>query len=258
MSVSDIATRLSDRFHLLRGRRAATERHQTLRAAVDWSYGLLDSKEQVLFARLSVFAGWFDLDSAEAVCGADPLKAPDLVHLLSSLVDKSMVVTRTGRYRVLETLRQFGHERLDDRGDAQKIRRQHLDHYVDFAVAADAGIHSQDEGTWSERLEHNWPDLRAAFGWATTFEDLDTAMELVIAVAQWSFFRLRAEFGDWAETALAMPGAATHQLYPSVLGAAAIAAQVRSDFEQAGHHAWAGIDAEHTPGSARQKDSAVP
>lgn len=113
MSLADLTNRLGDRFRLLRGLRRASERHQTLRATVAWSYDLLNSDEQRLFDRLSVFAGGFDLAAAEAVCADDQLDRIDVDELVASLVDKSMIVTGSGgRYVLLETLRQFGEERL--------------------------------------------------------------------------------------------------------------------------------------------------
>ena len=130
MSLAQLADRLADRFRLLRSsaRGGTVERHQTLRATVEWSYQLLGPDEQVLFDRLSVFAGSFDLDAAEAVCGFDPIDELDVFDLLGSLVDKSLVVVDrdTGRYRLLETLRQYGAERLEERGEVDGLRDRHL------------------------------------------------------------------------------------------------------------------------------------
>ena len=135
MTPTELAGRLDDRFRLLRGgRRGGLERHQTLRATVQWSHQLLTGQERALFDRLAVFAGGFDLDSAEAVCADDTIDPLDVGDLLAALVDKSMVVAdRHGprtRYRLLETLRQYGEERLAEDGELAPLRDRHLDHYV--------------------------------------------------------------------------------------------------------------------------------
>ncbi len=135
LSPTDLLARLDDRFRLLRGAgRGGLERHQTLRATVAWSYQLLAQDSQLLFDRLSVFAGTFDLAAAEAICGDDVIDEYDIVDLLGDLVDKSMVIAvrsdRGTRYRLLETLRQYGEERLDDRGETAVLRDAHLAHFV--------------------------------------------------------------------------------------------------------------------------------
>ena len=122
LSVQELLERLEDRFRLLRGSgRSTLDRHHTLRATVSWSYQLLSADERLLFDRASVFAGGFDLRAAELVCGFDPIDDVDVVDLVSSLVDKSMVVADRGavgmRYRLLETLRQYGEDQLELRGE---------------------------------------------------------------------------------------------------------------------------------------------
>ena len=137
MSVTAIDKRLTDRFRLLRGAgRGGLERHQTLRAAVQWSYDLLDDEEKALFDRLSVFAGQFDLEAAEAICSDDLLVDEfDVVDLQASLVDKSMVQSdRSGEataFTLLETFRQFGEEKLIDRGELAERRDVHLNVYIE-------------------------------------------------------------------------------------------------------------------------------
>ena len=127
MSLAELHGRLDQRFRLLTGgSRTALERQQTLRATVDWSYSLLTGAEQVLLARLSVFAGGFGLDAAEAVCGSGDLDVLDVADLLGSLVDKSLVVAEPAggglRYRLLETIRLFAAERLAEAGEARPPR----------------------------------------------------------------------------------------------------------------------------------------
>ena len=135
----ELLERLADRFRRLRsGGRGGLERQQTLRATVQWSYQLLGDNEQTLFARLSVFAGSFDLRGAERVCSDDEIDEFDAAELLGGLVDKSMVVvTRSDgatRYQLLETLRQFAEERLDERGETGSLRDVHAQHFVQLAT----------------------------------------------------------------------------------------------------------------------------
>jgi predicted ATPase/class 3 adenylate cyclase len=137
LSPVELLERLDDRFRLLRGGgRGGLERHQTLRAAVTWSYQLLPEEHQLLFDRLSVFAGGFDLRAAEAVCAGGDIDEYDVIDLIGELVDKSMVVADRGesgtRYRLLETLRQYGEERLDDRGETSTMRSAHTAHFADL------------------------------------------------------------------------------------------------------------------------------
>ena len=139
LSPEDIATRLDDQFQLLTGgNRTALQRHQTLRAAVDWSYQLLTPAEQALLARLAVFAGSFSLEAVEAICSDDALPVEQVLDVLEHLVDRSLVDTETTpsgvRYRLLESIRQYGHERLAGSGDADTWWARHRDFFAEFAV----------------------------------------------------------------------------------------------------------------------------
>ena len=142
MSVPQILERLEDRFRLLTGgSRTALPRHQTLRAAVDWSYQQLDESEALLFRRLAVFSGDFAVDSLEAVCCDERVPAGEAIDHLTRLADKSLVVPEAGsghrfRYRLLETLSEYGRERLAESGEADALRRRHADHFVRLAEAA--------------------------------------------------------------------------------------------------------------------------
>jgi non-specific serine/threonine protein kinase len=164
LSLEDLAVRLDDRFRLLRNAgRTAPPRHQTLRAALDWSYQLLDSDEATLFRRLSVFAGGFDIDAVEAVHGPDAL--PGVLRL----IDKSLVAVegrgRLQRYRMLETVRQYVEEKLVDSGEAAGVRQLHCDYYVALAECGAAGIVGPEQVQWVERLETEHDNLRAALAW---------------------------------------------------------------------------------------------
>ena len=137
MSASEIRKRLDDCFRFLTvGPRGSLPRHQTLRAAVDWSYDLLTTEEQILFCRLAIFRGGFDLDAIESICGNSPLEPDEILDHLTRLVDKSLVLSDRSasdlvRYRILEPLRQYAMEKLTESGEAKSIEANHLHHYTD-------------------------------------------------------------------------------------------------------------------------------
>ena len=212
LSPVELLERLDDRFRLLRGGgRGGLERHQTLRAAVTWSYQLLPEADQLLFDRLSAFAGGFDLRAAEAVCAGDDIDEYDVIDLIGELVDKSMVVADRGesgtRYRLLETLRQYGEERLDDRGETSSIRSAHLAY---FAVHVE-----QVHDTWcspQQRLAEatykaEWDNLRAAHAWALSTDDPVRADVIVSATSGHAIWSLRHDHEDWARRSLEIDGA---------------------------------------------------
>jgi predicted ATPase/DNA-binding CsgD family transcriptional regulator len=160
MSVQQILERLEDRFRLLTGgSRTARPRHQTLRAAIDWSYLHLDEAEGRLFRRLSVFSGNFAVDSVEAVCCDDLIPAADVMELVAHLVDKSLVVAeaaagRRYRYRLLETLSEYGRERLAESGEADVLWHRHADHFRQLAETAAEERLAEDQSNLSAALEY--------------------------------------------------------------------------------------------------------
>jgi hypothetical protein len=216
MTLAQLEDRLADRFRLLHSsaRGGAAERHRTLRAVVDWSYRLLTPQERVLFDRLSVFAGSFDADAAEAVCGQSPLKSLGVFDLLGSLVDKSLVLVDrdTGRYRLLETLRQYGVEQLEARGEADTPRTRHLAHVLEVVEEARRLLHGEAYVRGASVFDTEWDNLRAAVGWATELGDAATASTLVVAPFWYATWFLRFELGVWADKVRSLPGAgpATH------------------------------------------------
>ena len=148
--------RLEQRLPLLTsGARDAPERQRTLRATIAWSHDLLDDHEQQLFARLAVFAGGCTLEAAEAVCDAD-------VDTLGSLLDKNLLRRDESRYRMLETIREFARERLDEAADADEIRRRHTEHFLAFGLEARPELVRRDQRHVSDRLEADHDNLRAA------------------------------------------------------------------------------------------------
>ncbi len=206
---AELLERLDDRFRLLRsGGRGGLERHQTLRATVAWSYQLLAADAQLLFDRLSVFAGSFDLGAAEAVCAGDDLDSYDIVDLLGDLVDKSMVVAsrsdRGTRYRLLETLRQYGEERLDDRVETMLLRDVHLRHFVEVAQRLNQRWQSPDQAVAGARFDDDWENIGAAHAWAITTGDIDHAHHLIEATLDFGFMRVRRDHQEWVIRTMAL------------------------------------------------------
>jgi predicted ATPase/class 3 adenylate cyclase len=165
LSVESIAARLSDRFRLLTGGdRTALARQQTLRASIDWSYDLLTEPERILLRRLAVFAGGWTLQAAEAVSAFGVVDESDVLELLTHLVEKSLVVLEAegGRYRLLETVRQYAQHRLNEADEEGQARARHLAFYLALAETAEPELLGADEGVWLARLELEQPNFLLA------------------------------------------------------------------------------------------------
>jgi predicted ATPase/class 3 adenylate cyclase len=193
MTPGEILGLLDERFRLLTGgRRTAVERHQTLRATVDWSYSLLSSTEQKVFTRLGVFPASFDAASARAVASGEGVEVWDVRDALTSLVHKSMINTLASasgatRYQLLETMRQYARERLDESGDADRCRRAHAAHYEELAADhSQAMLTGQQLPQMREALRLELDNLRAAVTWALDSDapgDGDVALRIAGALA---------------------------------------------------------------------------
>ncbi len=242
----DLAQRLGDRLDLLTDRQRDTDRHRALRATLAWSYDLLGSVEQRMFARLSVFAGPFTLEAAEAVVVGDGIAADEVLDLLSGLVDHSLVTLEPGggvaRYTLLETLRTFGRERLRDRGEEAATRRRHAAYYVALVEDAARQIRGRDEALGVARLDRALENLRAAHRWCIRHGEVDLALRLSANLFRYALWRLRAEVLGWAGEAAALAGARVHERYPTVAGMAGWAAGLRGDLDQAADRARDGLD----------------
>ncbi|MCX4825852.1 LuxR C-terminal-related transcriptional regulator [Streptomyces sp. NBC_01142] len=170
LTCEQILERLGDRFELLAGgSRAALPRQQTMRAALDWSFDLCAPKEQLLWARLSVFPGAFDLEAIESVCTGSGLAAQEVFDLVAGLVDKSVLVREEqhARYRMLETLRQYGCLRLPD-GTGRALRRRHRDYYQALVLRAETEWFTGEQTAWFARLHQERPNLRTALDYCLT------------------------------------------------------------------------------------------
>ena len=211
LSVEQITEKLDDPLGLLtRGSRAAAPRHQTLRAALQWSFELLDEQERELLGRLSVFAGGWDLEAAEAVGTGEPVEAGRVLDLLSQLVDKSLVVVEPSpldagalRYGMLEPIRQYALERLVEGGESEKTRRRHAAFFVALAEEAHPQLRPAPQVEWLARLDQENGNLRGALSWALAADDISTAARLGWAL--WAFWWLRnhqPEGRRWMEPVL--------------------------------------------------------
>ena len=247
MGPADLLARLDDRFRLLRGgARAGLERHRTLTATLDWSYGLLDASEKLLLDRLSVFAGSFDLLAVERICAGDGLDPLDVVDLMAGLVDKSMVVVversaSTTRYRLLETIKAYGESHSDERAELDVLRDRHLAHYLTVAERGFAGW-LDDFSSGRELLDRDWDNLRAATQHAQERAD-SAVLERLFAALSWpASYALTFEVGEFAGLATRLANAG-----PSTYGTAATMAAIVGRFDDADRLARAGIAAASEP-----------
>jgi predicted ATPase len=186
--IRQVSSRLNDRFRLLTGgSRTALPRQQTLRAVVDWSYELLFEDEQRVFERLSVFPGGCDLASAEAVCADETLAAADLDDIIHALVDKSLVVAlHVGdqlRFAQLQTLAQYGHEKLAERGDAQRIRNAMAVHFAKLCAGSADAYSGDHQREWLMAIDQEQDNLRGALEWAVASDDAETALRIAGGVS---------------------------------------------------------------------------
>jgi predicted ATPase len=215
LSPSDLLDRLERRLPVLGGGpRDLPARQRTLRDAITWSHDLLDGDEQRLFARLAVFSAGFTLDSAEAVCA--PGLDLDLMEGIEALVDHSLLrhQERDGRirYRMLETIREFGVQRLQASGEADEVRRQHAWRMVQMAEAAEPKLLRKDR-TQLDRLEEDHDDIRAALRWSIEGGEVEAGLR--IAGALWRFWQLRSHLAEglvWTDRLLSLPAAAARTM----------------------------------------------
>ncbi|MEV7562360.1 BTAD domain-containing putative transcriptional regulator [Streptomyces sp. NPDC089795] len=207
MDVEQLATRLDDRFRLLTGgARTAQRRHRTLRAVVDWSWELLTEAERVLLRRLAAFPGGATVEAAEEVCAGGAVEAYDVLDLITSLTDKSLLVTAgDGRYRMLETIRAYGLERLEEAGERESLRRAHAAYFTGLARAADP-LRRAEQLEWLGRLTAEHDNLAAALRGAITAGDARAAVALVAAAGwYWWLGGHKADGAELAARALALP-----------------------------------------------------
>ncbi|MGI8685510.1 MAG: helix-turn-helix transcriptional regulator [Acidimicrobiales bacterium] len=235
LAPAEILDRLDDRFALLTSRsRSGLPRHQTLRAAVEWSYGLLPGPEQAVLRRVSVFAGGFTLAAAEEVATGGDAEAPSMLGLISGLVAKSLVCAESvgprTRYRLLETIRVYAADRLEDTGEAVAARRRH----TEWCNALAEGIEPQLTGAGQKdalhRLDEEHDNFRAAFDWACAAGHAPVA--LAMAGSLTLYWRVRGNFGEgseWLERAIRVSIGAAAPLQAKALWGAGLMAHMVGD-----------------------------
>ncbi|HLW58299.1 MAG TPA: tetratricopeptide repeat protein [bacterium] len=229
MPLETIALRLDDRFRLLTGgSRTALPRQQTLRGAMDWSYELLSELERSLLRQLSVFVGGFTLEAAERVCGDGGGDRGDILNLLTNLVNKSLVgfdeQQGGGRYRLLETMRQYSWDRLVASGEEHHVRGRHRDYFLGLAEQAELKFRGPDQGAWNKRLETEYDNVRAAVSWSMTEGTLEVGLRLASSLYWlWDIRGLR-EGGEWLDAMLAQATDTSPAVRARALNAAAFVA----------------------------------
>ncbi|MFI2228909.1 protein kinase domain-containing protein [Nocardia testacea] len=241
LSPQQILDRLTDRYELLTGAfRTAPSRQQSLKLCLDWSYGLCSAAEQRAWTRMSVFAGSCGLDAVEQVCNIDSAPAGP-VDVLAGLVDKSVLIREQSgsvvRFRMLQTLRDYGRSKLRDSGEYRELRRRHRAWYRQLALDAEAGWIGRAQVGWIARLEREYSNLREALESALT-EDTEEAAEagLQTASALWEFWVYRGFYGEgrsWIERVLAHPCATSIPDRVNALRVAIDLATTQGDFRSA-------------------------
>lgn len=242
LTVEQIAARLDDRLHLLTtGSRTALPRHQTLRATLEWSYGLLTEQEKCLFRRLSVFAGGWTLEQAEGICSGDGIESREVLDLLSHLVEKSLVTRQeqsgAARYHFLETIRSYAHTKLLDSPDMKMAQQRHLDFFLKLAEEThhwNYGEPLHGERSRQERYRVELENVRAALSWSLDGAETEKGVRLAAAL-QW-FWHLNGylkEGVEWLRRALLVSSRVSPQARAKALLVASEANQFRGNYKEA-------------------------
>jgi predicted ATPase len=236
LSLEQITERLDDRFRILTGgSRSALPRHQTLRTAIGWSHELCTPAERLLWARVSVFAGGFDLEAAEYVCSGDGLPADEVLDVLSELVGKSIVLREGSRYRLLDTLRAYGARWLSAAGGENALRRRHRDWYLGLASWGEVEWFSARQAQTSERTHQAHANLRAALEYCLG-EPGEEEIALFLAGTLWYFWvgcGHLSEGRHWLDRALALSPEPT-EARAKALWVTGYMATLQGDLEHAG------------------------
>jgi predicted ATPase/class 3 adenylate cyclase len=248
MTPAELARRLERSVALLAGgRRGEVAHHQTLRATIDWSFQLLTEPEQRMLCRLAVFAGGATMEAVEEVCGGQGIDPVSVFELLANLVAQSLLVAEdhgpVTRYRLLETIRQYGEKRLDDGGEIERWRARHADYYAGLLPRIRGQAHdSQAEVFWAVRVSVEQDNLLAAWSWAIGTGNVDVAFSILAGFAPsevWHTYPLLLD----GEAALRLPDAVQHPGYPLALAVSALFASNRADVRAAEELAGRATDA---------------
>ena len=212
--VAGLAARLDERFSLLlRGRRTALPRHQTLLTTLDWSYALLPDLQQIVLRRLAVFAGMFTMESASAVLADSDTPSSEIVDAIADLIAKSLVAASVDAtvalYRLLDTTRAYALVKIDECGERDRFARRHAEHYRDLLEQAYGEWEREPASHWLEHHRHNIDNVRAALNWAfSPIGDAEMGVALtVVAIPLWFHLSLTRECEERVDRALAAPAA---------------------------------------------------
>jgi predicted ATPase/DNA-binding CsgD family transcriptional regulator len=248
LSLEDISKRLEGSLDLLSGgARTAAHRQRTLKGTLDWSYELLSEPERKVFRRLSVFAGGWALEASEAVVSGEGIEQSAVLDLLSGLVEKSLVMaepTAVGgvRYRLLEPIRQYALEKLEQSGEVEDLKRAHAQYFLALAEEAESELIGPQETEWFERLEEELDNIRAALSWL--LEGTHSELSLRLAGALESFWFWEGHYGEgrgWLEGALAQERRTSALARVKALGATGFLAWGLGDLDRAKGAAEAGL-----------------
>jgi non-specific serine/threonine protein kinase len=240
MSVDELSEHLDQRFALLTdGSRTALPRHRTLRSTIDWSYDLLGEAEKLFLRRLSVFVGGWTLAAAEGVCAGEGIEHRDVLDLLTSLADKSLVAAEQEdaqtRYRLLETVRQYARDRLEDTGGSAAARLRHRDYYLALAEEAGPKLRGAEQAEWLRRLEEEHENLRAGLEWSLVEAGSKGGLRLCGALGR--FWWTRGHFTEgrqWCTRVLGKAGAEERTRERAcVLNAASVLSYHQGDYPAA-------------------------
>jgi predicted ATPase/DNA-binding SARP family transcriptional activator len=243
LSAQEITARLDRRFSLLTGgRRTVLPRHQTLRAAIGWSYELLEKDEQILFRRLSIFTDSFTLEAAEIVCATQEIPTDEVLTLLGRLVDKSLLNVEPSRftpeletrYRFMDTIRSFGRLKLDEAEETSWMRDQRSSYYLQLVEAAEPELRGSKQLIWLTRLKEEHNNLRSVMQWSLDTNDSEGALRLVGSL--WRYWWMQSDHNEgreWLGKALSMGGLQPPGLRAKALNGAGILARGQGDFDNA-------------------------
>jgi tetratricopeptide (TPR) repeat protein len=243
LSATEIAGWLDHRFNLLTaGRRTALPRHQTLWAAIEWSYDLLNQKEQALFCRLSIFVDSFTLEATQAICLGEEIHPDETLTLLGHLVDKSLLQVDpslrdarfTTRYRLLDSIHSFGRLKLDEAGETGRVQNRRADYYLRLVEAGEPELRGPNQLTWLSRLKEEHHNLRAVLQWSLDADEPETALRLVGSL--WRYWWMHSHHNEgrvWLGKALSMAGPQSPPLRAKALLGAGVLARGQGDFDEA-------------------------
>lgn len=240
LSVEQISERLSNRFHLLTGgRRTSLPRQQTLRALIDWSYDLLTEIEKTLWNRLSVFSGGWTLESAEEICSDEKIDSGEVIDLLTLLVEKSIVIfnEEKRRFRMLETIKQYGDEKLRESNEHGIIADKHLKHFAELADTGAKELRGSRHSQWITLLDSESGNIEKALLWAVESSNMSEAHKLTAAMGY--YWQLRGHYSEalrWLEAVSQTKPLVIDPVYCKVLSHKGNFLRLNSEFEDSGKY----------------------